>query len=59
MEGNLNPQILHLERKFFIYAAASGEEIERAARTRIVESFGWEAHVRAWERLYQTGSPAT
>ena len=34
------------------------ESMGRAARIRVVESFGWEAHVRAWERLYQSGSPA-
>lgn len=30
----------------------------RAARARVVESFGWADHVRAWERLYQNGGPA-
>ncbi len=44
MEKNINIQLGIL--------IASGEEMGRRARARVVESFGWKDHVRAWECLY-------
>jgi len=58
MESNLTFQHLQPEHETLIYPLVLEVEKKRRARVRVVESFGWADHVRAWERLYQTGTPA-